>query len=87
MASGWRAGCARGVEAYVIHPASVAVSCEHRRAKTDRLDTELLMRAFVGWLRGENPVVCRSRERDLVAGRQASIRPVELTCSLSFAPS
>jgi transposase len=29
------------------------VSREHRRAKTDRLDTELLMRAFLGWLRGE----------------------------------
>jgi transposase len=43
----------RGVEAYVIHPASVAVSREHRRAKTDRLDTELLKRAFLGWLRGE----------------------------------
>ncbi|MER8836998.1 transposase [Mesorhizobium sp. M0909] len=26
---------------------------EHSRAKTDRLDTELLMRAFLGWLRGE----------------------------------
>ena len=26
---------------------------EHRRAKTDRLDTELLKRAFLGWLRGE----------------------------------
>ena len=44
---------ARDVEAYVIHPSSVAVSREHRRAKTDRLDTELLMRAFLGWLRGE----------------------------------
>jgi len=43
----------RGVEAYVIHPSSIAVSREHRRAKTDRLDTELLMRAFLGWLRGE----------------------------------
>jgi transposase len=43
---------ARDVEAYVIHPASVAVSHEHRRAKTDRLDTELLMRALLGWLRG-----------------------------------
>jgi len=29
------------------------VSREHRRAKTDRLDTELLKRAFLGWLRGE----------------------------------
>ena len=44
---------ARDIEAYVIHPASIAVSREHRRAKTDRLDTELLMRAFLGWLRGE----------------------------------
>ena len=37
----------------MIHPTSVAVSREHRRAKTDRLDTELLKRAFLGWLRGE----------------------------------
>ena len=44
---------ARGIEAHVIHPSSVAVSREHRRAKTDRLDTELLKRAFLGWLRGE----------------------------------
>src|SRR5204862_6480052 len=44
---------AHDVEAYVIHPTSIAVSREHRRAKTDRLDTELLMRAFLGWLRGE----------------------------------
>src|SRR3954469_13148685 len=44
---------ARGVEAYVIHSASVAVPREHRRAKTDRLDSELLKRAFLGWLRGE----------------------------------
>ena len=36
----------RDVEAYVIYPSSIAVSREHRRAKTDRLDTELLMRAF-----------------------------------------
>ena len=41
------------IEAYVIHPSSVPVSREHRRAKTDRLDTELLKRAFLGWLRGE----------------------------------
>src|SRR5713101_9924762 len=44
---------ARGIEAYVIHASSVAVSREHRRAKTDRLDTELLKRAFLGWLRSE----------------------------------
>jgi transposase len=44
---------ARGIEAHVIHPSSVAVSREHRRAKTDRLDTNMLKRAFLGWLRGE----------------------------------
>jgi transposase len=44
---------AHGIEAYVIHAASVAVSREHRRAKTDRLDTELLKRSFLGWLRRE----------------------------------
>ena len=44
---------ARSIEAHVIHAASVAVSREHRRAKTDRLDSELLKRAFLGWLRGE----------------------------------
>src|SRR3954466_6969727 len=33
---------AHGIEAHVIHPTSVAVSREHRRAKTDRLDTALL---------------------------------------------
>ena len=43
----------RDVEAYVIYPSSIAVSREHRRAQTDRLDTELLMRAFLGCLRGE----------------------------------
>lgn len=45
---------ARGIEAFVIHSTSVAVPREHRRAKTDRLDTELLKRAFLGWLRGES---------------------------------
>ena len=43
----------RDIEAFVIHSTSIAVSREHRRAKTDRLDTDLLKRAFLGWLRGE----------------------------------
>ena len=49
---------ARGIEAWVIHPTSIAVSRDHRRPKTDRLDTQMLMRAFLGWLRGE-PGHCR----------------------------
>src|SRR5215471_16137397 len=47
----WLRAC--GIEAHVIHAASVAVSREHRRAKTDRPDTEQLKCAFLGWLRGE----------------------------------
>ena len=43
----------QGIEAHIIHSSSVAVSREHRRAKTDRLDTGLLKRSFLGWLRGE----------------------------------
>jgi transposase len=42
-----------GIEAHIIHSSSVAVSREHKRAKTDRLDTAMLMRVFLGWLRGE----------------------------------
>ena len=42
-----------GIEAYVIHASSIPVPREHRRAKTDRIDTQLLMRSFLGWLRGE----------------------------------
>lgn len=43
----------RGIEVHVIHSNSVAVTREHRRAKTDRLDTAMLLRVFLGWLRGE----------------------------------
>lgn len=44
---------ARGIEVRVIHSTGVAVSRERRRAKADRLDTAMLMRVFLGWLRGE----------------------------------
>ena len=78
---------ARGVEAHVIHPSSVAVSREHRRAKTDRLDTELLKRGFLGWLRGERghcsmarvPTIAEedakrpNRERDCLVGERTRI--------------
>lgn len=43
----------QGIEPHVVHSTSVAISREHRRAKTDRLDTAMLMRVFLGWLRGE----------------------------------
>jgi transposase len=78
---------ARSIEAHVIHAASVAVSREHRRAKTDRLDSELLKRAFLGWLRGERdhckmvaiPTIKDedakrpNRERESLVGEQSRI--------------
>src|ERR1700731_2412104 len=78
---------AHGVEAHVIHPSSVAVSREHRRAKTDRLDTELLKRGFLGWLRGERghctmariPTIAEedakrpNRERECLVGERTRI--------------
>ena len=44
---------ARGIEAHVIHPTSIPVSREQRRAKTDWLDIGLLKRAILGWLHGQ----------------------------------
>ena len=64
---------AREVEAHVIHPSSVAVSREHRRAKTDRLDTELLKRGFFGlaaWRTG--PLQHGAGANDCRRGRQAA---------------
>jgi len=77
----------RGVEAYAIHLASVAVSQEHKRAKTDRLDVELLQRVFLGWLRGERDHCSMAaiptleeedarrpgRERELLVGEQTRL--------------
>ena len=78
---------ARGIEAYVIHPTSIPVSREQRRAKTDRLDIGLLKRAVLGWLRGEKkhctmaaiPTVEEEdakrphREREQLVGKRTAI--------------
>jgi transposase len=65
-----------GIEVYVIHASSVAVSREQRRAKTDRLDTEMLMRALLGWLRRE-PGHCRMVAIPTVAQEDARRRERE----------
>jgi transposase len=78
---------AHGIEAHVIHAASVAVSREHRRAKTDRLDIKGLKRVYLGWLRGERehckmvaiPTLAEEdakrpyREREALVGEQTTI--------------
>src|ERR1700733_130681 len=46
-----------GVEVYVVQPSSVPVDRRIRRAKSDGIDSELLLRTLLAWLRGE-PRVC-----------------------------
>ena len=46
-----------GVVSHVVEPASIAVPRRHRRAKTDAIDGETLIRVLAAWRRGE-PRVC-----------------------------
>lgn len=48
---------AQGIEVHVMHPASIPVDRRSRRAKTDLIDLDMLLRTFLAWLRGE-PRVC-----------------------------
>lgn len=48
---------AQGVEVHVVQPSSVPVDRRLRRAKSDGIDAELLLRTLLAWLRGE-PRVC-----------------------------
>jgi transposase len=52
-----RALHAEGIESHVVDPASIATSRQRRRAKTDKLDGETLVRALLAYKRGE-PRVC-----------------------------
>ena len=77
----------RGVEVHVMQPSSLPVDRRPRRAKTDVIDVEMLLRALMAWLRGE-PRVCSMvpipneadeearrahREREDLTGDQRSI--------------
>jgi transposase len=46
-----------GVESHVVDPASIAVPRRQRRATTDAIDGETLLRTLLAWKRGE-PRVC-----------------------------
>src|ERR1700682_2916799 len=48
---------ANDIESHVVDPASIAVSRRRRRAKTDVIDGETLLRTLLAWKRGE-PRVC-----------------------------
>ena len=47
----------QGVQVYVVQPSSVLTDRRMRRAKSDGIDAELLLRTLLAWLRGE-PRVC-----------------------------
>lgn len=47
---------AHGVASHVMDPTSLQVDRRARRAKTDRLDAEALLRALMAWSRGERRV-------------------------------
>ncbi len=46
----------RGIECLVVDAASLQVNRRGRRAKTDRIDVEMLLRALIAWCRGERHV-------------------------------
>jgi transposase len=81
-----------GISNYVVDPASVHVSRRARRAKTDRLDAEALVRVLMAYARGEHKIcsmVCvptvdeedakrphRERER-LIGARTAHVNRIK----------
>src|SRR5262245_8850175 len=69
----WLTG--QGIINHEIDPSSIEVNRRARRAKTDRIDLEKLMRAFLAHLRGE-PRVCTSSTCRLLKMRIASAAPV-----------
>jgi transposase len=48
---------AKGIEVHVVQPSSVPIDRRMRRAKSDGIDADLLLRTLLAWLRGE-PRVC-----------------------------
>src|SRR5215475_405425 len=88
---------AHGVRNYVIDPASLQVDRRLRRVKTDRIDTERLLRSLMAYLRGEpkvwsvvrGPSVAEEdarrlhRERDrLISERVQHVNRIKGLCAL-----
>jgi transposase len=88
---------AHGVRNYVIDPASLQVDRRARRVKTDRIDTDRMLRSLMAYLRGEPKVwsIVRvpslaeedarrlHRERDrLVTERVAHVNRIKGLCAL-----
>lgn len=61
---------ANGIDSHVVDPASIPVPRRRRRAKTDAIDGETLLRTLLAWTRGKTAYLCDSRAAD--AGRERS---------------
>jgi transposase len=88
---------AHGVHSHVIDPASLQVNRRARRAKTDRIDAEQLLRSLMAYLRGEPKVWSevqapsveeedarrQHRERDrLIAERVSHVNRITGLCAI-----
>jgi transposase len=88
---------AHGIRNYVLDPASLQVNRRARRAKTDRIDAERMIRALLAYLRGDReacsvvrvPSVIEEdarrldRERDrLIAERVAHVNRIKGLCAV-----
>lgn len=67
---------APGVISHVVDPASIEVNRRARRAKTDGIDLEKLMRVFLAYVRDE-PRVCSMRRVPLVEDEERKRRTRE----------
>ena len=56
---------ADGIESHVVDAASIAVERRHRRAKTDAIDGDTLLRTLMAWARGERRVCSMVRAPSL----------------------
>ena len=78
-----------GIESHVVDPASIATSRRRRRAKTDKIDGEALVRALLAYKRGE-PRVCamvrppsvEEEDRRRVC-RERKVLIIERTCHIN----
>ncbi len=65
---------AHGVRSQVVDPSSIAVNRRSRRAKTDRIDAEAMLRTLMAWARGERQVcaMVRPPTREVEDARRVS---------------
>ena len=72
----------RGIEVRVMQPSSLPVDRRARRAKTDMIDVEMLLRTLMAWLRGE-PRVCSMVPIPREADEEAVRRPAGARTSIA----